>query len=151
MRPLMPAWHKFTRHGSRDVASARSDAEGQGICDEALSLDDTLAYAHSTLGTIELLYDWDWSAAEEQFKRTMELNPNNVWAHEWHSRALVTTGRTEEAITEAKLSIALDPSPLSWGLPYLGSSFSHAGTTWRLNVPKRCLTWHRIMSGGIST
>jgi adenylate cyclase len=67
----------------------------------ALSLDDTLAYAHSTLGTIELLYDWDWSAAEEEFKRTMELNPNNVWAHEWHSRALVTTGRTEEAITEA--------------------------------------------------
>jgi TolB-like protein/DNA-binding winged helix-turn-helix (wHTH) protein len=83
----------------------------------ALSLDDTLAYAHSTLGTIELLYDWDWSAAEEQFKRTMELNPNNVWAHEWHSRALVTTGRTEEAITEAKLSIALDPSPLSGDYP----------------------------------
>jgi TolB-like protein/DNA-binding winged helix-turn-helix (wHTH) protein len=80
---------------------------------KALSLDDTLASAHSTLGTIELLYDWNWSAADEEFKRTMELNPNHVWAHEWHSRLLVTSGRTEEAIAEAKLSIGLDPSPLS--------------------------------------
>jgi len=80
---------------------------------KALSLDETSAMAHSTLGTIELLYDWNWSAAEEEFKRTMELNPNNVWAHEWHARLLVTSGRTEEAIAEVKQSIGLDPSPLS--------------------------------------
>jgi tetratricopeptide (TPR) repeat protein len=84
---------------------------------KSLSLDNTLADAHSALGNIELFYDWDWSAAEEEFKRTMELNPNHVWAHEWHSRGLVTRGRTDEAIAEAKLSIALDPSPLSWDYP----------------------------------
>jgi len=84
---------------------------------KALSLDNTLADAHSMLGNIELLYDWDWSATEEEFKRTMELNPNDVWAHEWHSRGLVTRGRTDEAIAEAKLSIALDPSPLSGDYP----------------------------------
>ena len=84
---------------------------------KALSLDNTLADAHSMLGNIELLYDWDWSAAEEEFKRTMELNPNDVWTHEWHSRGLVTRGRTDEAIAEAKLSIALDPSPLSGDYP----------------------------------
>jgi len=84
---------------------------------EALSLDNTLADAHSMLGNIELFYDWNWSAAEDEFKRTMELNPNNVWAHEWHSRELVTRGRTDEAIAEAKLSIALDPSPLGGDYP----------------------------------
>jgi TolB-like protein/DNA-binding winged helix-turn-helix (wHTH) protein/Tfp pilus assembly protein PilF len=84
---------------------------------KALSLDNTLADAHSMLGTIELFYDWDWSAAEEEFKRTMELNANDVWAHEWHSRGLVTRGRTDEATAEAKLSIALDPSPLSGDYP----------------------------------
>ena len=84
---------------------------------EALSLDNTLADAHSMLGNIELFYDWDWSAAEDEFKRTMELNPNNLWAHEWHSRELVTRGRTDEAIAEAKLSIALDPSPLGGDYP----------------------------------
>jgi TolB-like protein/DNA-binding winged helix-turn-helix (wHTH) protein len=91
--------------------------KAKGFALKALSLDDTLAFAHTTLGTIELLYDWDWSAAEEEFKRTMELNPNSVWPHEWHSRLLVTSGRTEEAIAEAKLSIGLDPSPLSGGYP----------------------------------
>jgi tetratricopeptide (TPR) repeat protein len=89
----------------------------KGFALKALSLDNTLASAHSTLGTIALLYDWDWSTAEEEFKRTMELNPNSVWPHEWHSRVLVTSGRTEEAIAEAKLSIGLDPSPLSGDYP----------------------------------
>lgn len=84
---------------------------------KALSIDNTLADAHSHLGNIELFYDWDWSAAEEEFNRTMELNPNNVWAHEWHSRGLVARGRTDEAIAEAKLSIALDPGPLDWDYP----------------------------------
>jgi TolB-like protein/DNA-binding winged helix-turn-helix (wHTH) protein len=91
--------------------------KAKGFALKALSLDDSLAYAHSALGTIALLYDWDWSTAEDEFKRTMELNPNSVWPHEWHSRVLVTSGRTEEAIAEAKLSIGLDPSPLSGDYP----------------------------------
>jgi TolB-like protein/DNA-binding winged helix-turn-helix (wHTH) protein len=81
---------------------------------KALSLDETLADAHSSLGNIELFYDWDWIGAEKEFRRTMELNPNHVWAHEWHSRGLVASGRTEEAIAEAELSLNLDPSPLDW-------------------------------------
>ena len=84
---------------------------------KALSLDDTLADAHSSLGNIELFYDWDWIAAEKEFKRTMELNPNHVWAHEWHSRGLVASSRAQEAIDEAQLSLGLDPSPLNWDYP----------------------------------
>ena len=84
---------------------------------KALQLDDTLADAHSVLGKIELYYDWDWSAAEEEFKQTMKFNPNQAWAHHWHSRGLVDRGQTEEAIAEAKLSLALDPSPYEWDWP----------------------------------
>ena len=84
---------------------------------KALQLDDTLADAHSVLGKIELYYDWDWSAAEEEFKQTMKFNPNLVRAHHWHSRGLVNRGRTEEAIAEAKLSLALSPSPPEWDYP----------------------------------
>jgi TolB-like protein/DNA-binding winged helix-turn-helix (wHTH) protein len=69
---------------------------------KAVRLDETLPDGHSMLGNIELLYDWDWSAAEGEFKRTMALNPNDRWAHEWHSRGLVTSGRTEEATAEAQ-------------------------------------------------
>jgi TolB-like protein/DNA-binding winged helix-turn-helix (wHTH) protein len=84
---------------------------------KALKLDDTLADAHSVLGKIKLYYDWDWSAAEEEYKQTMKLNPNQAWAHHWHSRGLVDRGQTEEAIAEAKLSLALDPSPYEWDWP----------------------------------
>jgi len=84
---------------------------------KALTLDNTLADAHSVLGMIALYYDWDWSAAEKEYKQTMALNPNYVWVHEWHSRGLVTQGRTEEAIAEAKGVIALAPSPLEWDYP----------------------------------
>ena len=84
---------------------------------KALQLDDTLADAHSVLGNIELYYDWDWSAAEEEFKQTMKFNPNHARVHHWHSRGLVNRGRTEEAIAEAKLSLALSPSPSEWDYP----------------------------------
>jgi tetratricopeptide (TPR) repeat protein len=66
---------------------------------------------------IELFYDWDWSAAEQEYKQTMKLSPNDIWAHNWHSRGLVAEGRTEEAIAEAKLSLAVAPSPIYWDYP----------------------------------
>ena len=91
--------------------------KAKGLALKALQLDDTLADAHSVLGNIELYYDWDWSAAEEEFKQTMKFNPNHARVHHWHSRGLVNRGRTEEAITEAKLSLALSPSPSEWDYP----------------------------------
>jgi TolB-like protein/Tfp pilus assembly protein PilF len=81
---------------------------------KALQLDNALADAHSVLGSIELFYDWDWFAADEEFKQTMKFNPNHARANHWHSRGLVTRGRTEEAIAEAKLSLAVDPSLYNW-------------------------------------
>jgi TolB-like protein/DNA-binding winged helix-turn-helix (wHTH) protein/Tfp pilus assembly protein PilF len=84
---------------------------------KALTLDNTLEDAHSVLGMIALLYDWDWSAAEREYKQAMTLNPSNVRAHEWHSRGLVTQGRTEEAIAEAKQALTLSPSPVAWDYP----------------------------------
>jgi TolB-like protein/Tfp pilus assembly protein PilF len=99
-------------NGPRDLMP-----KSQELALKALQLDDTLADAHSVLGKIKLYYDWDWSAAEEEYKQAMKFNPNQAWAHHWHSRGLVDRGQTEEAIAEAKLSLALDPSPYEWDWP----------------------------------
>ena len=99
-------------HGPRDLMP-----KAKKFALKALSLDNTLAGAHSQLGMIELFYDWNWSAAEQEYKQSIKLNPNDVWAHNWHSRGLVTEGRTEEAIAEAKLSLAVTPSPIYWDYP----------------------------------
>ena len=81
---------------------------------KALSLDNGVPDAHFALGTVALLYDWDWATAENEFQRELELNPNHVLAHGWRARALVTRGKTEEAVAEAKHSLNLSPVAVDW-------------------------------------
>jgi len=80
---------------------------------KALSLDNNVTNAHYALGAIALLYDWDWSAAEAEFHKELELNPSSV-AHQWLARALVTRGKTEEAVAEAKRTLGLSTSVVDW-------------------------------------
>jgi DNA-binding winged helix-turn-helix (wHTH) protein/TolB-like protein/Flp pilus assembly protein TadD len=78
----------------------------------ALKLDDALAEAHVSLGRIKAFYDWDWSGAEREFERAIELNPNSGDAHREYAGYLTTVGRNEQAITEAKQARELDPLSL---------------------------------------
>src|SRR5213082_1797838 len=50
---------------------------------KALALDDPLAEAHASLAHILMNYDWNWAAAEKEFKRSIELKPDYATAHEW--------------------------------------------------------------------
>src|SRR5579872_2165792 len=77
---------------------------------KALELDGMLAEAHASLATAELFYDWDWSRAEREFKRAIELNPNSAMPHARYSQLLSTNiGRSDEAIAEAQRAQELDP------------------------------------------
>jgi TolB-like protein/DNA-binding winged helix-turn-helix (wHTH) protein len=75
----------------------------------ALQLDDSLAEAHASMGDILHNYDWDWAAAEREFKRAIELNPNYAMAHHWYAHLLIETGRTQESLAEASRALELDP------------------------------------------
>ncbi len=76
---------------------------------KALQLDEDLAEAHTSLGNVKLILDWNWSGAEREFKRAIELNPNYSPAHVWYAHYLVAMGRFDESIAEAKRSLDLDP------------------------------------------
>lgn len=54
-------------------------------------------------------YDWDWPAAEREFKLAIELNPNNADAHHWYSHYLMGQGRIEESLTQSKRALELSP------------------------------------------
>ena len=54
-------------------------------------------------------YNWDWAAAEQEYKRAIELNPNYAQAHSYYGSFLVSKGRTEEAIAEENRAQELDP------------------------------------------
>jgi len=79
----------------------------------ALSIDQTLAEAHATLGFAGLHYDWDWPGAEREVKRAIELNPNYATAHQWYGLFLSAMGRHDEAIREATRAHDLDPVSLA--------------------------------------
>jgi tetratricopeptide (TPR) repeat protein len=79
---------------------------------KALQLDDTLVEAHTTLARVLFAYDWDWLAAEKEFKRALELNPRYAPAHQWYGGYLSSTGRFLEADAEKKRALELEPLSL---------------------------------------
>jgi TolB-like protein/Tfp pilus assembly protein PilF len=88
----------------------------------ALAFDSTLAEAHTSMGHIHFEFDHDWSAAEREYRRAIELNPRYPTAHHWYGGFLSGMGRHEEALREAEAARALDPLSLiiqTWmGLRY---------------------------------
>ena len=83
--------------------------EAKAAAKRALELDERLAEAHTALGALLSLYDWNWPEAEKELKRALELNPNNSLAHNRYMMWLLSTGRLAEAIVEAKRAQQIDP------------------------------------------
>ncbi|HEV7364943.1 MAG TPA: protein kinase [Gemmatimonadales bacterium] len=80
---------------------------------KAIELDETLAEAHTSLGWVTFIYDWDWAGAEREFSRAIQLNPRYSVARQWHSWFLVAMGRCDEALAEGRTAIDLDPASVS--------------------------------------
>jgi TolB-like protein/DNA-binding winged helix-turn-helix (wHTH) protein/Tfp pilus assembly protein PilF len=76
---------------------------------KSLEIDGTLAEAHTSLARIKAEYDWDWSGAEREFQRAIELNPSYATAYQWHGGVLATMGRPEEAMANYRRALELDP------------------------------------------
>jgi tetratricopeptide (TPR) repeat protein len=79
---------------------------------KALELDDMLAQAHTALAVVKFGYDWDWSGAEREFKRAIELNPSDSEAREQYGFSLAFMGQFDEAIAEMRRAQELDPISL---------------------------------------
>ena len=76
---------------------------------KALAIDPSLAEAHAALGSVRFFYDWDWGAAEREFRAANELDPNSAESHQMYGYFLAAMGRPEEALTEMKRAHELDP------------------------------------------
>jgi TolB-like protein/Tfp pilus assembly protein PilF len=103
-------WSAFW--GSTDPREAYSRAKSAAL--EALRLDDTIADAHIALGTVLGSGEFDWPGAECEFKRALELSPTSAavrydyaWCYAmWF---LYPMGRVEQALTEMRRALELDP------------------------------------------
>jgi len=75
-----------------------------------MELDPTLAQPHTELATLKESLDWDWAGAEAEFRKAIELNPNDATVHHWYSVLLQNLGRIAEASEEIHKAQALDPA-----------------------------------------
>ena len=88
------------------VEAARA---ARAAVDRALALDAGLSEAYTSLGLIRFWFDWQWSEAEADFKRALELNRTNAYALIGYARVLGFLGRTEEALRQIALAREVDP------------------------------------------
>jgi len=95
-----------------NVASKEAFPQAKATAKKALEIDANLAEAHIVLGWVGFLYDWDWTAAESELKKAVELAPNNSDAHRAYAHLLSNTGRHDEAIAEGRRARELDPLSL---------------------------------------
>jgi len=96
-----------------DVAPAEVLPKARAALVQALALDETLAEAHAATGYIRAYYEWDWRAAEQEFRRALELRPNYTDAYFSYSRFLASRRRLDEAIAQLDRAVELDPLSLS--------------------------------------
>src|SRR5262249_42171721 len=89
---------------------------------KALELDGTLAHPHAVLGNNDVEYDLDFAGGEAEFKKALELDPNDATAHQWYAEKIgMIGGREPEALAEASRAHQLDPlSPIiSWEVGFI--------------------------------
>ena len=75
----------------------------------ALKIDSELAEAHASWGLVRFQYDWNWSGAEEELQRAVELKPNYPTARHYYADLLKAQGRFEQALAEMRDAQTHDP------------------------------------------
>ena len=81
----------------------------RAAAEKALAIDPDSAEAHLHLAWIEWRRDWNFAAAEKNFRRSIDLSPNSAMVHERYSLYLKSMGRFEESLTEINRAVELSP------------------------------------------
>jgi TolB-like protein/Tfp pilus assembly protein PilF len=90
------------------MAVLEATGKARELLRKALQLDERLVEGHVSLAHAAF-HEFDWETAEREFRRGIDLNPNEIIARHFHSNYLVAMGRTDEAIAEAEHATRLDP------------------------------------------
>jgi TolB-like protein len=84
---------------------------------KALELDPEYAASHYTFGIIATWVQWDYELGEQEFRKALEINPNDAMSRIYYAHLLTCLLREEEALAQAEQAVAMDPmNPLVLGL-----------------------------------
>jgi len=108
----------------QSLPSKTAIMKARAAAEKALELDGSLAEAHLAMALVHDA-DWNWPAADAEYKRAIELNPNSAMAHNWYGQDLIDLGHPESGISEIKKAVDLDPlatrirTSLAWRLYFV--------------------------------
>jgi len=109
------------------IAPEDAFPKARSAAEKALTLDSTLAEPHAALAFVRFYYDWDWPAAEREFRLAIDRNPSYATAHEWYGLYLAAMGRFAPAVEEERTAMSLEPlssavaGTAAWVLYYAGN------------------------------
>ena len=104
---LSQAWSERGIWG--ELPFPETEAPQRAAARKALDLDDGLSAAHVAWGNVKVNRDWDWAAAESEFRRAIDLDPGNIEARHLYAVLLMALGRHAGAIAEMKHAEGIDP------------------------------------------
>jgi serine/threonine-protein kinase len=97
----LASWHA--------MAPGRARPQAVRAAREALRLDPLEPDAHWVMGMINMIFEWDWGAAERDLRKAIELFPNHAQAHHTYGHLLSLLGRDQEAMEHMQLAMRLEP------------------------------------------
>jgi tetratricopeptide (TPR) repeat protein len=92
------------------ITNQEASTKVRSAAQRAMELDPTLAEPHAELATLKETMDWDWAGAEAEYRKAIELNPNDATVHLWYSVLLENLRRLENGFDEVRKAQALDPA-----------------------------------------
>jgi TolB-like protein/Tfp pilus assembly protein PilF len=92
------------------ISNVEASPKIRSAAQRATELDPTLAEPHAALASVKDQADWDWAGAEAEYRKAIELNPNDATSHHWYSVLLENLGRFKEGLAENEKALALDPA-----------------------------------------
>ena len=109
-----PTWtalsFAYSDTGARGfVSSGQALAQARESAAQALKLDPKSARAHVALGLIHMNIDWDWAAADREFKQALEYDPGNATVLSLGGYLELAFGHTSRAATLFQQALARDP------------------------------------------
>ena len=91
------------------IAPKEAISKAKEAATKALELDSTLAETHASVGFYSFYFDWNWAAAEKEFKTAIALNPNYELAYAWYGYYLTAMEKYDEAREILLKAKELDP------------------------------------------
>ena len=91
------------------VSLAEGYGRARNAVERGLSLEPDLAEAHAGMGRIQVNYAWDWRAADDSYRRALELNPRSFLALSGAGTLASILGNLEQAIEFYRRALELDP------------------------------------------